>query len=715
MYAAAALADASPVDVRRWLEALFDHNLLTEPAKGRYRLHDLIREYARTLSTTDPATSNDQARIRLFEYYLHTARIAGQHLTRRPPTSALPVAGGPPAYAPDLPTRETSVAWMTAERLNLHAAASYGADHNLPHSTIAMAATIHGFLRALSYWEQALVLHGLALDTARHLGDNLAEARALADLGDSQYLSMAFPMARLSLGQALAIYRDLGDQLGEASVLSTLGMVQQSTGDYLAAAASQQQALELYRQLDHRLGEATALNRLGFTLASTGDYAAAADCQEQALTLYRDVGERLGEAWTLGSLGNVHRSTGNYRAAVDALADALALFRGLGSRLGEADALHDLGRVHQATGDYPAAAQALDRALTLFGELGSRLGEANALSALGRVHQATGEYPAAADALARALTLNEQLGRRTHQAQVLNALGDLALATDASIRARAHYDQALALAVDIGSLAEEASALEGLGRCQLRAGSRTEGAADHGDSSVQQVIFESGQRSLSGSVFVSRDVSAGRSLSPGILFAHGLGSDSKGYQVRAQAVVKELRVVCLTFDFSGHGQSASAAALETLTARDHLDDLVAAYDELIRNPHVDKTRIGVCGASYGGYISSLLPERRPISRLLIRAPAIYSDEDFDRPLAADRQSELDGTSVISSSLAAFGGEMLVLESGADEVVSPDMISAYLRVCPRARHEIIPGATHRLIKPEWERAYRQAILDFFREL
>ena len=57
------------------------------------------------------------------------------------------MAGGPPAYAPDLPTRETSVAWMTAERLNLHAAASYGADHNLPHWTIAMAATMHGFLR----------------------------------------------------------------------------------------------------------------------------------------------------------------------------------------------------------------------------------------------------------------------------------------------------------------------------------------------------------------------------------------------------------------------------------------------------------------------------------------------------------------------------------------------------------------------------------------
>jgi hypothetical protein len=35
---------------RRGLEALYDQYLLTEPAHGRYRLHDLIREHARALA-----------------------------------------------------------------------------------------------------------------------------------------------------------------------------------------------------------------------------------------------------------------------------------------------------------------------------------------------------------------------------------------------------------------------------------------------------------------------------------------------------------------------------------------------------------------------------------------------------------------------------------------------------------------------------------------
>ena len=54
-YAAAALTAPTSPPARRDLDALYDHYLLTEPARGRYRLHDLIREHARTLAAADPA------------------------------------------------------------------------------------------------------------------------------------------------------------------------------------------------------------------------------------------------------------------------------------------------------------------------------------------------------------------------------------------------------------------------------------------------------------------------------------------------------------------------------------------------------------------------------------------------------------------------------------------------------------------------------------
>ena len=49
-YAAAALDGTDLAAARRGLEALYDQYLLAEPAQGRYRLHDLIREHARALA-----------------------------------------------------------------------------------------------------------------------------------------------------------------------------------------------------------------------------------------------------------------------------------------------------------------------------------------------------------------------------------------------------------------------------------------------------------------------------------------------------------------------------------------------------------------------------------------------------------------------------------------------------------------------------------------
>ena len=59
-YAAAALDGTGLAAARRGLEALYDQYLLTEPAQGRYRLHDLIREHARALAgRLDPDSDRD--------------------------------------------------------------------------------------------------------------------------------------------------------------------------------------------------------------------------------------------------------------------------------------------------------------------------------------------------------------------------------------------------------------------------------------------------------------------------------------------------------------------------------------------------------------------------------------------------------------------------------------------------------------------------------
>ena len=432
-YAAAALGQISVAVARRHLEELEDLHLLDEPVRGRYRLHDLLRDYARTRAATDPPGECEASLDRLLDYYLHTATLAATHLTQRTPTTH-PVVAHPPNSLPELVTRDAALTWLETERANLRAATDHAAQHARYQHAIYLPAALHEVLRVHDPWGHALTLHHTALDAARTVGDRHGQAHTLNDLGRVQYWTGAYPAATANHKQALALYRELGDRLGQAHALNNLGDVQCWTDDYPAATASLQQALALFRELGDRLGQAHALNNLGRVQYLTGDYPAATASPQQALALFRELGDRRGQAYTLKDSGDVQHSTGDYAAATASLQQALALFRELGNRLGQAHALNGLGRVQHVTGDYPAATASLQQALAVFREFGSRHGQAEALNNLGRV-------------LCTSLAVAD---------------------------ARAHHGQALDIARALGTPLEEARALEGIGHCHLQQGQATE-------------------------------------------------------------------------------------------------------------------------------------------------------------------------------------------------------------------------------------------------
>lgn len=201
---------------------------------------------------------------------------------------------------------------------------------------------------------------------------------------------------------------------------------------------------------------------------------------------------------------------------------------------------------------------------------------------------------------------------------------------------------------------------------------------------------------------------------PGVLFLHGLHSDKTGYQPRAEAVASRLGAVCLIVDLGGHG--ASTGVREDLSPRDNLVDAAAAYDALIGSGEVDPNRVGVCGASYGGYLASLLVQQRAVRKLFLRAPALYADRWLDAPLR-DRGplEETPQASAAQESLGAFDGGVFVLEGGDDKAIPSTMVQAYVRAGQRVRHEVIPGATHRLTEPAWEATFVGFLLEWFSDL
>jgi hypothetical protein len=102
-HAAAALDGTGLDEARRHLGELYDQHLLTEPAPGRYVLHDLLREHARTLAAAGDSAESDAATGRLLDYYLHTALAASQHIpSANPNLDSLPAVR--PGWRPNAPT-----------------------------------------------------------------------------------------------------------------------------------------------------------------------------------------------------------------------------------------------------------------------------------------------------------------------------------------------------------------------------------------------------------------------------------------------------------------------------------------------------------------------------------------------------------------------------------------------------------------------------------
>jgi len=522
-FAAAALLDTEPANVDRLLQDLVDNNLLTEPAPGRYQLHDLLREHARSLSARDPAKDRDAAVGRLLDFYQNTAiyadaRIARQTRVRVSAAARQPESRPSPPPIPALADPERARAWLRAERVNLVACLEQAAERGLDMRVIMLARGLGSLLRTDGPWQQAFAVHTAALAAADHLGNRHGRADALSDLATIRRLTDDFPGALRDQEAALELYRRLGDRQGAANALGELATVQQMTGDYLVALRNQEKALDQYRDLGDKLGQANALLDLGIVRQMTGDSPGALRGLATALELYRELGDPVGQANAQVRLGNVKQLAGDFPGALSDLEAALDRYRQLGDRLGQVSALPRLGTVRQMTGDYAGALRDLEGALDLCRSLGDRFGEANtlvrlgalrrvvgdlpgaqrdqqealrlcremdyrhgaanALTELGIVRQTAGDYAGAVRDLEEALKLYREGGSRQGEAWALNYYAAVFLATGEVVHALALYRDALRLTREVQQPDDEALALEGIGGCLLHDGD-VQGAGEY--------------------------------------------------------------------------------------------------------------------------------------------------------------------------------------------------------------------------------------------
>lgn len=214
-------------------------------------------------------------------------------------------------------------------------------------------------------------------------------------------------------------------------------------------------------------------------------------------------------------------------------------------------------------------------------------------------------------------------------------------------------------------------------------------------------------------------------LVPGVLFVHGWGGSQEQYLARAREIAA-LGCVCLTFDLRGH--VGTRLQHETVSRDLNLNDVLAAYDVLASHRNVDPAAIAVVGSSYGGYLSAILTEMRPVKWLALRVPALYMDSGWKVPkrqlhkgedLKDYRKSLVPAASNRAlRACVAFKGDVLVVESECDTIVPAAVIASYVEafIQPRSlTYRVIEGADHGLTDAGFQRAYTALLVNWMKEM
>jgi tetratricopeptide (TPR) repeat protein len=408
-HSAAALGGTDLAGGRRRLETLYNHHLIEEPLPGRYQLHDLIRDYARALASRDDGPGNEAAIGRVLDYYAHATWSANRHIALVSYPEILPLPR-PSAGVPDIATRDEALAWLEAERANLSAYLHHAATHDRPDHVGHLANALHSFLRILGYWDEAVTVHEMALDAARHIGDRGGQANALVDLGIVQRLLGEYEASTASVTEALALYREVGDRLGQANALNAVGALRYLTGEDRAAIAALTEALTLYADLGDELGQGTTLTNLGIAYTQRREHAVAMRSLTEALRRYEGLQNPFHRGNALRALGVVQHQMGDHATALASLTEALRLHIDLRHRSGEAEAHNSLGALLVDSTGHEEAMPHHHAALQIARDIRSPLEEARALEGIGRCLDRAGDAPAAIAPMRVALAICQRLG-----------------------------------------------------------------------------------------------------------------------------------------------------------------------------------------------------------------------------------------------------------------------------------------------------------------
>jgi DNA-binding SARP family transcriptional activator len=377
----------------------------------RYRLHDLMRLYARERClAADSCAARDAAAGRFFGTALHLAERADRCLGN---PFVFPLYDAAPRLEPDDTVvhrvLDRPVAWFEAERTLLTGAVAQAARLGMAGYAWELTSALCQFLSTHRYSDAWHDCATGAIAAARDAGHARGEAAALLQYADCLGDVGRYGEAIRNLQRALGLVTKCGDTEAEAACRTLMSVMWLLHGQAARAEQEAQHALTLLGRSAPPAARARALMALGLTRLHQGRHDDAAACFNRVLRIQRAAGSVRGQAEARYRLGTVRLEQGRYAAAVRLLTEAMRSARQSGDLMNAMTAQIRLGQAFLRMGRLDDARPLLDHAVRHVTPEGAPRFRAIALEALGQLHEARQQPGAAAPLIAEAAELRRVL------------------------------------------------------------------------------------------------------------------------------------------------------------------------------------------------------------------------------------------------------------------------------------------------------------------
>jgi predicted ATPase/DNA-binding NarL/FixJ family response regulator len=392
------------------LSSLLDKCLLRRDQRGRYRIHELLRQYADEKLTSDEAAVVALAHCHYFADFLDARN---RRIVEKEQLDA---------------SRE-----IERDLENVRAAWQYAIDHQYVEALEKMAGPYFYYCQIRSRFLESASASEAAVSVLDTLDQQPLVAQIIVYWSWMLIRIGRFDRAEQVLKRSLSLFKlhNLLPTYGMGShPLATYSVLKGIQGDYV-------QAIEMGEQLKSESQARADLHNLSFACygltsayLSIGEYETAQQNAQQAVKYAEKVGSRWFKAYCLIEWGKVAHAVDNYDEAQSHYRASLRIREDFDDPEGIAILSAHLGEIALVQQDFMRAFQLYERSLSIYQDLNDKGGLATAYHGLGQVALQSQEIEKTASYLREALRIAAEIQFIPLILSILLDVADLMLHSD---------------------------------------------------------------------------------------------------------------------------------------------------------------------------------------------------------------------------------------------------------------------------------------------